>query len=120
VRYFTRKGDPKLFSCSCGECDVAPTTQLLFMLDDARSKAGIPFVVSSGPRCPTYNKEVGGSPASDHLLGQAADIQCSNSTQRYTMMKAGLEAGFTRIGISSAFIHLGYSTASPYPSVWLY
>lgn len=34
--------------------------------------------IISGYRCPGLNKEVGGAPASKHLLGCAVDIACSN------------------------------------------
>lgn len=33
-----------------------------------------PFIISSGIRCPALNKIVGGSPTSQHPLGQAVDI----------------------------------------------
>ncbi len=120
MNYFTPKGDPFLFNCPCGECDVAPSKQLISLLNKARRSAGIPFVVTSGPRCPSHNTDVGGAPGSDHLTFEAADVSCLSSTQRFAIVQAGLEAGFTRIGIGKTFVHLGFGTNSIQRVIWLY
>lgn len=44
------------------------------ILDPLREAWGQPIIVSSGYRCPTLNKLVGGAANSQHTLGQAADI----------------------------------------------
>ena len=44
------------------------------VLEPLRQHFGTPVVVSSGYRCPTLNKAVGGVPNSQHLTGEAADI----------------------------------------------
>lgn len=44
------------------------------ILDPLREAWGQPIIVSSGYRCPMLNKLVGGTPSSQHILGQAADI----------------------------------------------
>jgi zinc D-Ala-D-Ala carboxypeptidase len=44
------------------------------MLERIRSVLNAPISISSGYRCPTLNKAVGGAVTSDHLLGLAADI----------------------------------------------
>lgn len=44
------------------------------VLDPLREAWGKPFKVNSGYRCRALNKAVGGVPASQHMLGQAADI----------------------------------------------
>lgn len=44
------------------------------VLDPLRQAWGKPIHVNSGYRCPELNKAVGGVPASQHLLGEAADI----------------------------------------------
>ena len=46
------------------------------MLDDARHKAGVSFVITSGVRCSSHNRAVGGKKSSSHLKGLAADISC--------------------------------------------
>ena len=44
------------------------------LLDPVRELWGAPLTVNSGYRCPALNKAVGGSPSSQHLSGEAADI----------------------------------------------
>lgn len=44
------------------------------ILDPLREAWGAPIIVSSGYRCPKLNRAVGGAKASQHMLGQAADI----------------------------------------------
>jgi len=119
MKYFTEKGDPMLFSCPCGECDIRPSPRLLFLLQGARAEAGVPFTVTSGPRCEEYNKLVGGVPASEHITGEGADISCLSSSSRFSMISAALHTGFTRIGIGSNFIHMG-SGDGPQNVIWLY
>lgn len=44
------------------------------VLDPLRELYGKPIHISSGYRCPRLNKAVGGVSTSQHLVGQAADI----------------------------------------------
>ena len=44
------------------------------VLEPLRQHVRQPMVISSGYRCPELNKLVGGSPTSQHLTGEAADI----------------------------------------------
>lgn len=44
------------------------------LLEQVRTRLGVPVLVSSGYRCPELNAAVGGQKASQHLLGQAADF----------------------------------------------
>ena len=48
------------------------------ILDPLREAWGKPIKVNSGFRCPRLNKEVGGSPSSQHMKGEAADITVGN------------------------------------------
>lgn len=43
-------------------------------LDKIREDYGLPLYITSGYRCPELNTKVGGKPTSQHLKGQAADI----------------------------------------------
>jgi hypothetical protein len=45
------------------------------VLDPLREAYGKPIRVNSGYRCPRLNRLVGGSPNSQHMRGEAADIQ---------------------------------------------
>jgi len=45
------------------------------VLQPLREQYGKPIFVSSGYRCPKLNKSVGGSKTSQHMTGEAADIQ---------------------------------------------
>lgn len=44
------------------------------VLEPLREHFGVPVIISSGYRCPTLNKAVGGVPNSQHVKGEAADI----------------------------------------------
>lgn len=45
-------------------------------LERIRDIAGRPIIVTSWYRSPAVNRLVGGSPTSQHVLGEAADIEC--------------------------------------------
>ena len=62
------------FACKCGCGFDTVDVQLLSYLEEVREEFG-PVRVTSGARCPEYNRSVGGSDKSQHLFGRAADIQ---------------------------------------------
>ena len=43
-------------------------------MDKIRERVGRPVYIESGYRCEDHNREVGGVPNSQHVLGTAADI----------------------------------------------
>ena len=45
------------------------------VLEPLRAHYGRPIIITSGYRCPTLNKAVGGSSTSQHAIGQAVDIR---------------------------------------------
>lgn len=45
------------------------------VLEPARTAFGAPVYITSGYRCPALNKAVGGKITSQHLRGEAADLQ---------------------------------------------
>lgn len=51
------------------------------VLDPLRTWYGKPIRVNSGFRCPALNKAVGGSNTSQHVAGQAADIDTGDRQQ---------------------------------------
>lgn len=68
--------------CKCGGkyCTGYPAVidrQLMKNLDYLREKSGASMHISSGLRCTTHNRNVGGSSTSRHKQGKAADINSS-------------------------------------------
>lgn len=64
------------FKCPCGRCDGygnGIASSLLVTLQKLRDKYG-KLQITSGYRCESYNKKVGGSTNSKHMKGQAADF----------------------------------------------
>lgn len=90
------------------------------MLDDARENAGVPFKLTSGFRTPAYNKKVGGTENSSHMKYCAVDISAKTSTQRFLIIEACINAGFSRIGIGKNFIHVDNDKSKSKEVAWLY
>ncbi len=106
------------FKCPC--CGkVVVSRKLVFMLDLARSLAGVPFKISSGYRCKKHNSQVGGVKNSAHLKGLAVDIEVANNLVRLKVLRALVIVGFNRIGISKGFIHVDIDKSKS-DNVWLY
>lgn len=49
------------------------------VLEPLRQHVGEPVIISSGYRCRELNRRVGGTPNSQHLTGEAADICVNNA-----------------------------------------
>lgn len=68
------------FKCGCGGkyCNGYPagntSAKLLNILEKIRTYYGEPITITSGQRCKTRNKQVGGASNSTHMKGKAADI----------------------------------------------
>lgn len=113
-KYFTEDE----FKCKCcGKVKIDPN--LIDVLDEARDFARRPFVITSGYRCPIHNLAVGGSPTSSHLKGYAADIACTDTTDRYMIVKALIRARASRIEVASSWIHVDVDTSKKHPSLFL-
>lgn len=107
------------FRCSCCKTEMMKQS-FISMLQEARTIAGVPFDISSGFRCEFHNAQVGGKKGGAHPNGNAADIRCGDSITRGKILSAAREVGFTRIGISKAFIHLDNDPTKPQNVTWLY
>lgn len=53
------------------------------VLEPLREHFGKPIIISSGYRCHSLNKAVGGVPNSQHLKGEAADIVMPNLAEAF-------------------------------------
>lgn len=113
TRFFSPEGDPSLFTCSGhpdGSCGAAqPTPRLLAMLEAARAAYGRPIVVTSGVRCAAHNAAVGGVEDSEHVSGEAADLACRTSVERWRLVESLRLAGFRRIVLYRAHVHVDVS-----------
>ena len=103
--------------CGCGQLKIDP--ELIEMLYAARLHAGIPFVVTSGYRCPAHNGHVGGVSGSAHTTGKAADIRANSMVARMKVLDAMLRSGFPRVGIAREFVHVDLDWEKPL-GVYLY
>jgi uncharacterized protein YcbK (DUF882 family) len=100
-------------------------SDFLEMLDVARGAAGVSFKINSGYRTQAHHesiyKRLGKKPTrSAHLTGNAADIACNSSRERYKILSALLEAGFTRFGVSDSFIHVDNANDKSQHVIWTY
>jgi uncharacterized protein YcbK (DUF882 family) len=93
------------FACKDGSNLVKLDEKLIELLQQLRDRAGLPVTVHSGYRTPEHNKEVGGSPKSQHLEGKAADISVKGWTPKKLAELAEI-IGFNGIGLYETFIHV--------------
>lgn len=71
------------------------------VLQPIRDAWGAPIKVTSGYRCSILNKSVGGTVTSQHLYGQAADIQAirhSDNGKLFALIKKMIESGKLKVG----------------------
>ncbi len=99
-------------SCSIDQMD----TMLLQMLDVAREKAGVPFIVNSAYRTVQHELENDRDGTSSHTKGVAVDIQ-AHGEDRMKILVALIEVGFRRIGVYSWGYHADIDNEKP-NAVW--
>ncbi len=92
----------------------------LEMLDAARGFANMPFVINSAYRTEAHNRRVGGVDSSAHTTGHAVDIRVKGGRQKYLIIRACMQAGFNRIGISRTFVHVDNDPDKPENVIWTY
>jgi hypothetical protein len=69
------------FKCPCcGSVGNGIYKSLVKTLQDLRNETGRSIGISSGYRCPNFNKKIGGDPNSAHLQGGAADFYFEDSS----------------------------------------
>ena len=101
------------------EIETNMNKQFLFVLDEAREFAGIPFVINSAYRSPTHPESIK-NPTSSHIKGLAVDIKATDSTTRFKIVEALISVGFTRIGIADTFIHVDLDFDKTQDVIWTY
>ena len=79
-------------------------TQTLFSLEQA---SGVPLNVISGYRDPEHNARVGGAKSSQHIHGNAVDIDTSEMShdERLALIQQASAAGITGIGVYDNNLH---------------
>ena len=108
-----------LCKCGCGGGIEKMSEEFLQKLIKAREIANIPFPPVSYYRCPKHNAAVG-STSNNHPRGEAGDIGCTNSINRYKLITALLQAGFNRIGVHRSFIHCDVNKTQVPNVIWFY
>ena len=117
AKYF-KESEFQRYSPSCSLQDMEQGT--MDRLDKVRELAGIPLVLNSAYRSVEHEKRQGRAGTSSHTLGRAVDIRCNDSANRYKIVKAAIEAGFTRIGIGKSYVHLDDSPKHAQGVMWHY
>ncbi len=95
------------FACKCGCGYCKPDARLVERLEKFRELCGgKPLHINSGCRCEKHNKASGGSPKSQHLFGNAADVRKVPGMTIDEMAKKAEEAGFDGVGKYRSFVHV--------------
>ena len=72
------------FTCRCGCYTPVQVRKrwpaLVQVLEKIRAAVGKPITVTSGYRCPTHNRAVGGAKGSQHVVGAAVDFKVEGKT----------------------------------------
>ena len=98
MKYFTINELTRSTTARLNSIDNTPSQQVINnlaalvdnVLDPLREAWGKPIHVNSGYRCQALNTAVGGVPASQHMLGEAADITAGSreaNRQLYSLMR---------------------------------
>lgn len=101
--------------CGCGECQDQPLhEQMMPLLEALRERCnGASININSGYRCPVHNKKVGGASRSQHMSGNAADINVKGYTPT-EVAKIADDLGFTGIKIYSSWVHVDLRSGAPW------
>ena len=99
--------------------EVLINLDLIVLLQKIRDHFGVPVTVTSGYRCLTHNRNVGGATGSRHTKGDAADIQVKGHTPREVAQYAE-SIGIKGIGLYETssdgfFVHID---TRDYKSFW--
>lgn len=68
------------------------------ILQPIRTKFGEPILITSGFRNSSLNRIVGGSPSSQHLKGEAADLVCVDNQKLWNLILEMIKSGSITVG----------------------
>jgi uncharacterized protein YcbK (DUF882 family) len=77
------------------------------VLQPLRDAWGGPLFINSGYRCLELNKAVGGVPTSQHVLGQACDVGCTDPLALARLAKK-MKLDYDQMGVYASFVHFSY------------
>ena len=104
------------FKCPCcGKINIS--TMLIDKLQQLRDLINKPIIITSGYRCPAYNKKIGGYSHSPHLTGEASDIQVKGMSP-ITIAGIAQRIHNIRLGIYPNHLHIDICPANP-SKYWL-
>ena len=120
IKTYTKGSNTKLsanfnsseFDCHGSGCcsSTLVDDKLVTYLQQIREHFGKPVNISSGYRCATHNKNIGGATKSRHSKGQAADIYISGVTPaeiaKYAESIGILGIGLYETSIDGFFVHV--------------
>lgn len=106
MKQITKNFNEAEFKCKC--CGtIKYDEQLVIRLQILRNLIGVPLIITSGYRCPAYNKRVNGHKNSNHMSGLAADIYPSDRSKLAELIRlADLVFYDGGIGRYKTFVHV--------------
>lgn len=114
--------------CNCG-CGLTIEVGLKWILESLERQMIISLgkhfelEITSGARCEEYNRLVGGSENSAHVIRKAVDIYCPDNFHKYLIKEYLYKNNIKRIGDGVAkgkFIHFDIATGKlKYPKPWI-
>jgi len=108
------------FKCKCGKAhDTIIDNALVDRLERLYKIADCSRItITSGYRCPTHSRNVGGSASDAHTVGIAADIMCYDKQGKlinpWLAAACAEQAGFSGIGVMSTALHVDVRNSSNY------
>ncbi len=92
--------------CSFEECQITFVCErVVYLLERLREKVCQSILITSGYRCPRYNKQIGGAPESQHITGYGVDLYVPG-VKISKLAKLAKQVGFLGIGEYKAHIHV--------------
>ncbi len=107
--------------CGCGRADMSP--DFMAALQRVRVAYGKPMNITSGFRCPEYDRKIGGKGV--HPTGQASDVAISGENVHH-LLAAAVVIGMRGLGIkqhgphATRFLHVDMLASPMRPRVWSY